>query len=143
MTSTLAGKLIHVGQYVLPKSGKRLLFLRQKDPTFYAWYERQQDNSEVETVLGATNTEEALRLAHKNWKIYFFQTIICGFRYSLPERDEHGSNALFHQMVSSYSTSNGVYFDQDVGHNCYVQAASQEALSLWHELKKEGKLVLS
>lgn len=143
MTQTSHGKLIHVGAYTLPKEGKKLLFLRQKDPTYYYWMERQSDGSEKETDIGAPNTEEALRLAHKHWRIYYFETMICGFRYSLPERDEHGSNALFHHMVDSYSTPNGVYFDQDLGHNCYVQAASQDALSLWHQLKKEGKLTLS
>lgn len=141
MTQTSTDKkLIHVGQFLLPKEGKKLLLLRQKDPTYYAWYQREQDGSETETDIGGPNTEEALRLAHKNWKIYFFQTIICGFRYTLPERDEVGSNALFHHMVASYSTSNGIYFDQDLGHNCFVQGASQEALNLWHQLKTEGKL---
>lgn len=140
MTQTSTGKLIHIGHYILPKEGKKMVLLRQKDPSFYAWFQRQNDGTEVELALGAPNVEEAMRLAHKNWKPLFFKTYHCGFRYSLPERDEHGSNALFDQMVASYSSMNGVYFDQSVGHNCFVQAASQEALDLWHQLKKEGKL---
>lgn len=140
MTQTLTGKLIHLGQYLLPKGGKRLLFLRQKDPSFYAWYEQQSDGSERETEAGGSNIEEALRQAHKRFKPFSFRTIICGFRYSLPERDEHGINALFHQMVASYRSFNKVYFDQEVGHNCYVQNASEEALALWHRLEDAGKL---
>lgn len=140
MTQTLTGKLIHLGQYLLPKEGKRLLLLRQKDPSFYAWYEEQPNGEEKETEAGGSNIEEALRQAHKLFKPYSFRTIICGFRYSLPERDEHGINALFHQMVASYSSFDNIYFDQDVGHNCYVQNASHEALDLWHRLKSEGKL---
>lgn len=141
MTQTSTnGKLIHIGQYILPQKRRRMVLLRQKDPSYYAWYERNDDGAERELQVGGPNVQEAMRLAHKNWKSLYFQTYNCGFRYSLPERDEHGSNALFDQMVASYSSMNGVYFDQSVGHNCFVQAASQEALDLWHQLKTEGKL---
>lgn len=140
MTQTLNAKLLHVGSYLLPNVGERMLFLRQKDPSYFAWYQVEPNGEEVETEVGGPNIEEALRVARKQWKIFFFQLLNCGFRYTLPERDEHGSNALFHQMVASYASFNGVYFDQDVGFNCYVQFASQKALDLWAQLKKEGKL---
>ena len=140
MTQTSTDNLIHVARYTLPNQGKRLLFLRQKDPSYFAWYEETQDGEEVETDIGGANVEDALRLAHKKWREYYFTTLNCGFRYTLPERDEHGSNALFHQMMASYASANGVYFDQNLGHNCYVQAASQEALDLWHRLQNEGKM---
>ena len=64
----------------------------------------------------------------------------CGFRYTLPERDEHGLNALFNQMVASYSSSNGVYFEQELGHPCIVQNASIQARLLWKKLKQANRL---
>ncbi len=140
MTQTSLDDLIHVGRYILPKKGRRLLYLRQKDPSYFAWYEESPEGEEVETDIGGANVEDALRLAHKEWRGYYFTTLNCGFRYTLPERDEHGSNALFYQMIASYSTATGVYFDQNLGHNCFVQAASQEALDLWDRLKHKGKI---
>jgi len=64
----------------------------------------------------------------------------CGFRYTLPERDEHGYNALFHQMAASYATSNGVYFDEESGNNCFVNFASEEAKNLLKVLQTSKRL---
>lgn len=52
-------------------------------------------------------------------------------RYSLPVRDEVGTNAFFWQMAKSYASSNGHYFDEEAGHMCYVDFASEEALEIW------------
>lgn len=133
-------KLIHIGKFLVPDEGYRYLFLRKKDDLHYVWHEEDASGKETETSVSALHVEEAIRLANREWKKYYFQTVNCGFRYTLPERDEHGINALFHQMAASYSTANGVYFDDDVGHNCFVQAASTESRGLWQKLKSQNRI---
>ena len=131
----LSYKLIHVATIFLYKKGSCMLYLRQKGPLHFAWF-IEINGREEETDEVASTIEEALRLGRQRWKNDYFCTLNCGFRYTLPERDEHGINALFHQMVSSYSASNGVYFDDELGHNCFVQAASLQALDLWSKLRR-------
>lgn len=133
-------KLIHIAFIFRPQRGKRSLFLRKKEDYHYMWFEENDKKDEAETAIWATTTEEAIRLARKEWKLYDFTTLNCGFRYNLPERDEHGINALFHQMTASYGASNGVYFDEEVGHNCIVQNASIESRLLWQKLKEQNRI---
>lgn len=109
-------KLIHVA-----RKGSTLYFLRKKGDDF-VWFE-----GENETPIVSKNIEEAIRLANRKWH---FRMLACGFRYTLPERDEHGNNALFYQMAASQKTLTGVYFDEELGHPCIVQNASGEALDL-------------
>ena len=78
---------------------------------------------------------EAIYAAEKKWKADFFALLHCGFRYTLPIRDETGTNAHFHQMAKSYSSSNGRYFDEEVGHMCFVDFASDEALEFWRKIR--------
>ena len=129
-------KLIHVGEYLANGKGTRLLFLREDGPGSYRWF----DENEETTDVSASTVNEALRLAHQKWKHNGFRTLICGFRYTLPERDEHGMNALFHQMAASHNSFNGVYFDEELGHNCFVQNASIEALNLLKQLEESNRL---
>lgn len=124
--------IMHVAKYLSPQKGQTWLYLKKIDPRTYTWFEE-----ETATEVTADTIEEALRLAFRQWKGQSFRTLMCGFRYTLPERDEHGINALFWQMVLSYSSSNGIYFDEEIGCNCFVQSASQEARNLWKELSSE------
>lgn len=133
------GKLIHLAQVILPRKGPCLLLLRKEDPVRYAWFE-EEAGKENSTPIFAPTAEEAIKQAYLHWKDHLFRTINCGFRYSLPERDEHGNNALFHQMIASYSSMNGIYFDEDLGHNCFVNFASDEAKKLWKELQTQKRL---
>ncbi len=133
-------KLIHVACIEKPKQGHRYLFLRKLDPNRFVWFEQQRDESEIETAVHGVSIEESIRLARKEWKRHLYRPLNCGFRYTLPERDEHGINALFHQMVASYSSMNGVYFDEDMGCNCFINFASLEARELWQKLKFQNKL---
>lgn len=136
----MTSRLIHIANIQVPKQGKALLLLRERTPHDYSWYLETPSNEEVDTGIRGDTIEEAMRKAHRHWRLDSFKTVICGFRYTLPERDEHGMNALFHQMVSSYSTMTGVYFDEDLGHNCFVQNASDEALGVWKRLKDEKRI---
>lgn len=139
MTRNNLPKLIHIGEYTVPGTGPRRLFLRQVDSDNFRWFE-ENGNEEIPLNVSASSIKEAMLLANKNWKHNAFRTIICGFRYTLPERDEHGMNALFHQMAASQRSFNGIYFDEDLGHNCFVQNASTEALNLLKQLEDSNRL---
>lgn len=132
-------KLIHAATIQIQTRGFFYLFLRQIDHFRYIWFLEEEPGVEKETAIWGGTAEEALLAAYKNWKMDSIQPLNCGFRYTLPERDEVGSNALFHQMVSSYSSMNGVYFDEDLGQNCIVQNASMEARSLLKRLQQSGQ----
>lgn len=127
---TVTAKLIHIGRIEGTTPMPKYIFLRQMTPYHYAWFMWDNPN-ETETPVWGPTAEEAIRLAYKHWKIDNFRTVNCGFRYTLPERDEHGSNALFYQMIASYSSMNGIYFDEELGSNCIVHNASMEARKLW------------
>lgn len=129
------GKIIHVAIIHFVKEPPSYLFLRQLAPSHYQWFKERIPGEEIATEIGAASVEKALQKARKHWKEASFRTLMCGFRYTLPERDEHGNNALFYQMGASYDSSNGVYFDEERGNNCVVSFASQEARNLWKRLQ--------
>lgn len=133
-------KIIHVGCFQSPGKGKSYLFLRQISPVAFVWYKENSHAEEEETAVKGDSPAKALKEARRQWKSQGFRTVNCGFRYTLPERDEHGINALLHQMIASYSSMNGVYFDDEAGNNCFVQNASQEALSLWKRLDAKRRV---
>ncbi len=122
--------LIHIG-----KVDRRYRFLRRLAPQHFGWFQQEPDGSEIALNVTALSIEEALRLANRVWRLEGFQMMNCGFRYTLPERDEHGSNALFYQMVASLQSPNGVYFDDELGGNCIVHFASLESRTLMQQLK--------
>lgn len=134
------GKVIHAAEIQGKNQKKTYLLLRQKGDQHFLWFEFRDGSTEEETQIGARTIEEALQAAKKHWKMHSFRMVNCGFRYTLPERDEHGLNALFHQMVASYNSPNGVYFDADIGNNSFVNFASEEARILWKTLKQANKL---
>jgi hypothetical protein len=136
MTQNLKSKIVHVGRITAQGKSPCYLLLRQESPTSYVWYELLDNGQQGPTPVGGTSTVEALQKARRHWRLRAFRTVGCGFRYTLPERDEHGKNALFYQMVASYATPNGVYFDEEVGHPCFVNFASLEARELWDRLKR-------
>jgi hypothetical protein len=132
--------LIHIACINDSDSPKKYLFLRKTADDLYNWFEEMNSKEEKQTSVTGQTIEEAIRKARRHWKNASFRSIICGFRYTLPERDEHGINALFSQMVVSYSSPNGIYLDSELGHPCIVQNASQEARELWKRLTVENKL---
>jgi hypothetical protein len=123
-------KLIHIARIQVQNQGCTYLFLRQLEPYRYVWFLEDTPGKETETPIWSGTAEEALLAAYKAWNLNEIRPVHCGFRYTLPERDEVGTNALFHQMVSSYSSMSGVYFDEEIGSNCIVQFASHEARDL-------------
>lgn len=135
----MSNKVIHIAMATLPGRGKCRLLLRKLGDHDYRWFVEGPEGEEESDISGLT-VEEAMQAAQRHYRHDSFRTIICGFRYTLPERDEHGMNALFHQMVASLSTMNGVYYDEELGHNCYVQNSSDEAIAIWKELQSEGRL---
>jgi len=129
-------KLIHVARIFKDGAWKNL-YLRKNANRHFFWYEETKENQEqgIETEISGETSEEAMRKGARHWRNDSFTTLMCGFRYTLPERDEHGINALYHQMVASYSSGNGIYFDEELGNNCFVQNASEDALNFWRKLK--------
>lgn len=132
-------KLIHVGRIQPHGSDVVYLFLRQFEDR-YIWMEDNSKGEEKEISIPSFSIADALFMANKTWKPVFFRTVNCGFRYTLPERDEHGLNALFHEMAASYSSMNGQYFDEDLGHMCIVHNASEESRTLLERLKAQNRL---
>jgi hypothetical protein len=121
----MKNNFVHIARI---KEGRRhsYLYLKKTGSETYQWFH----GDEPTEVKGIT-PEEACRLAVRHWRIHSFRFVRCGFRFTLPERDEHGSNALFHQMAASYDAMNGIYYDEELGHSCIVKEASSEAKTLW------------
>lgn len=131
----MSGKLIHLAHIVTSK-GKQRLLLRMVEPRLFQWFLEEGEQELVQEV-SADTIEEAIRLAARQWKGDEFMPLNCGFRYTLPERDEHGINALFHQMGASLATPNGIYFDTELGNNCFVHNIPLASRDLWFGFKKE------
>jgi hypothetical protein len=127
-------KLMHIAKIFSDAGSYSYLLLKQLNPHLYSWFSLNKNNEEIETSVSGSTVEEAIQKARIHWRKDSFKTIQCGFRYTLPERDEHGMNAYFHQMEASYRSMNGVYFDEELGHNCFVQNASEEAKNLLYNL---------
>lgn len=138
-TTKNPNKLIHIAHIIGADGRKKRLLLRKQFERQFMWYE-EHENMERETDLSADTIEGAICKANYKWKNDCFTTLICGFRYTLPERDEHGMNALFYQMAASYNSMNGIYYDEELGNNCFVQNTSLEAHQLWQELKRQERL---
>lgn len=139
MTNKIDQPLIHVAR-IKQAFCSMYLFLRKTSYNQYVWFKDLKEKEE-ETAIQASSIEEAIRMARREWeRDIYFQTLGCGFRYTLPERDEHGSNALFYQMAASLSVSNGIYYEEELGHSCIVHNASEEAIRLWHRLRAEKRL---
>lgn len=132
-------KLIHIAKIQAPKEGLRYLFLREDSDKKYCWY-LDREGEEEKTDISGSSPSIAIRAAYKNWTDCAFRTLRCGRRFELPERDEHGCDALFHQMAASYSSSGGVYFDEQLSQSCVINNASDEALNLWKKLVQESRL---
>lgn len=131
--------LIHAAR-IRDSHGHKLLFLRRLEPYRFIWFCETSPANEVETSVWGGTSEEALLAAYQLWKYDEFKPLHCGFRYTLPERDEVGTNALFCQMSASYQSMTGAYFDEEVGANCIVYLASQEARQLLKRLKEAGEV---
>ena len=136
--------IMHIAR-IQPDGSVHYLLLRKLDPHTFTWFKlegnrEKEGGGEISTSISGSTTSEAIQKAYKHWKSDYFRPVNCGFRYTLPERDEHGCDALFYQMVASYSSMNGAYFDDDLGHNCIVNFASSEGRDLWKKLKEEDRL---
>ncbi len=129
---TISDNVIHAG-----RDRQGFLLLKKTEDSF-CWL-RKNGADWVKIGLTALSVKEALQLAQQELQLEGFRLLHCGFRYTLPERDEVGANALFHHMSSSYESMTGVYFDPELGHPCRVDFASQEALDLHRELKGATK----
>lgn len=107
---------------------KPFYFLRKINPKLFRWFFQDQ-----ETSLEAIDLDEAFRLAYREWPD--LQVIGCGYLFTLPERDEHGTPALFSEMVKSLESSNGIFFEEERGHNCIVHQIPLTTQKIYKDLK--------
>jgi hypothetical protein len=121
--------------HVAVLSPKRYLFLKKNEEVFCWFHVNDHFEWKEKTPVHGPTIAQAIAEGYKVWERDSFRLVQCGFRYTLPERDEVGSNALFQQMVLSYTSFNGRYFDEEVGHICLVDFASQEALEIWRKIR--------
>jgi hypothetical protein len=131
--------LIHAAIYK-PRGRRVYLLLRQDSSGNYRWHEVQEDSGEIEKPVSGQSLSEAMQNAYKAWRLNSFLPLQCGFRFTLPERDEIGRPAFFHEMIASYRSMTGGYFEPAANVMCIVQKASKEALDLWKRLEKENRL---
>ena len=126
--------ILHIAR-IQPKNRDIVyLFLCKNGEKGFRWFLKNQ----VETPIATQSLEEAITLASKHWKEMHFRTVFCGTLFSLLYRDSVGKNALFWQMVLSYESPNGQYFDPKMGCKAFVDFASDEALSIWRKGKNEA-----
>ena len=131
--------LIHVARVKIGGGKSAVLFLRKTDPLNYTWY-IEKEGKEESTGIESTHPEEAIRLARRQWALDEFQPLKCGYCFTLPERDEHGTPALFYQMIKSLNTLTGAYFDEDLGFSCHVQQIPVDSRRLYKKLKELNRL---
>lgn len=132
--------LIHVAT-IRPQGPREVyLFLRQLPNKRFCWFEERTKGREVATPLQASSLHEALHRGKQHWKKAHFQLVQCGFRFSLPERDEIGRPAFFSEMVLSYSSPTGSYSDPESGQPYEVTQAAQKSLHLMKLLLKEKRI---
>lgn len=137
--ATAMPKLMHIGK-ISTERGTTFLHLRQLDPKIYRWFRVDPTGNEIETEVVSDTIEESIRQASRFWHKDHYSSVGCGYRFTLPERDEHGNNALFYQMSSALQTINGIYFDEELGHFCQVRQIPLVAKELWKRLNKENRL---
>lgn len=85
----------------------KVIFLRKGPQGSFQWGEEGEEFDSL---------PKALEYA---WKENF-SLLLCGYKFTLPERDEHGTPALFEEMAKSLNSMTGVYFDEREGLNCIV-----------------------
>jgi hypothetical protein len=77
--------------------------------------------------------ESAMKWGWKN--IEGFIPLNCGYKFVLPERDEHGKEAFFIDAVRSLNSMNGIFFDETLGHNVIVHQIPEKTKILARTLK--------
>lgn len=129
-------KIIHIARLGSRSPKAVYLFLKKTEEGVFQWLRMAFPFTTGEkTEIAAGSIEEAMLLGSKRWKEEGFYPLACGFKFQLPSRDSIGSEVLFWQMVEGYSSPNGQYFDATLGCKVYVDFASEEALSMWNQIK--------
>ncbi len=123
-----SSEIIHIARVHLDE-GKRYLYLKEIEAGYGWFYE------EGPALLEAPTIEEAISLASRHFKHHFFDFLNCGFRFQVTPRDEHGAPAFFRDMVASFSTPTGEYYDESKGHHYIVNNPSREALDFLKRLR--------
>jgi hypothetical protein len=118
--------VVHVAIIYPNGKGKEYLYLKNGEDGYFWEGTDCRGNTVVEAISNGV----------KKWKIDHFRLLNCGFLYTVTERDEHGMNATFEEMRQSYQSSSGQFFHQGLGHMCFVQGSSDEALKILRSQNK-------
>lgn len=115
-------ELIHFATLADPKK----LLLLFKEGEVFSWKLLEGDQ-ETETPYRADSLEKALQMVQKPYQEQGISLLTSGYLFTLPERDEHGTPALFSEMKASLASMNGVFFDSRRGHLCIVHQIPSKA----------------
>lgn len=118
--------LVHVANV-----GSETLFLRKSAEGQFQWMNQENPVSGEFDSL-----EKALEYA---WRQEGFTPMACGYKFTLPERDEHGTPALFEEMAKSLNSMTGIYFDEREGHNCIVNQIPSNTRRFFEHLKSHQR----
>lgn len=111
-------------------------FILTQEETGFRWHLFEEDSNKFyPTDCLGENIGLACHFARMKWARYGFRTLRCGTLLTLPERDEVGSPALFHEMIQSLSISSGVVFDPGRGYSFRVDQISEEAIQFYKRIK--------
>lgn len=129
MTQEKIADIVHIGR-IFSEGLENYLFLKRCPSKQFQWV-RQEDpiSQEFESL------DRAFEFGWKEWKDNRFSPLACGYRFTLPERDEHGTPALFEEMAKSLNSMNGVFFHESLGHNCIVNQIPIKARRLYETIK--------
>lgn len=150
MSTSTERPFLHVGQLfgrlseifpeenlsLWPQEAKNWHLVLCKESESFQWFIYNiEDKTLVETSCKGPNIGQTCHLARLKWARWGFRTFRCGTLFTLPERDEIGSPALFHEMVQSLSNSSGVVFDSNRGYSYRVDQISEEAIRFYKTIK--------
>ena len=100
-----------------------------QDGTGWTWLFKREE------ILKGKSIGEMREKLFSHFAGFPVRIIDFGVLYVLPERDEVGQYALFHQARNSYKVSNGVVFDPAWGYSYKVDFLSREGRRTIEELE--------
>lgn len=130
----------------IPPGQHLALLLKDERSGHYQWWQLQESSDALQSLSESltpilspfASPAMACSQARKQLKKQSFRTLHCGTVYLERKafRDEIGTPALFSHLALSYSSSNGLFLDQDYGCMARVDEPSGQALDLFKTLKK-------
>lgn len=106
----------------IKEEGKEKMLFLKKAQGGFQWTDREVEFDSLPKALDYAWKEK-------------FSLLPCGYKFTLPERDEHGTPALFEEMAKSLNSMSGVFFDEREGLNCIVHQIPTTTRRFFEQLK--------